>query len=930
MLNTQSVAALLNAIIPSGGRYVGFAKSPDKGGGRNLNALDLEELVGRLFKENEKGREVYFAPASYDGGDTRKAVAAVGLRAFFFDLDAHGDGKGYDTVEEAKDAAVQACEQLGLPRPVIVDTGGGAQAFILVKAPVPAADWTRIARSLKAALTHIGVKQDPTRTADAASIMRLPGSFNHKRGRASSIDMERSGWKRSELDVIEKALAKYGSSVKLATSNGKPTRLKPARYARHNKDASLIVSRCAQLAFFKETGSETEPHWFGACSVLATCMDGEALFHEWSSVYPRYKPEEAQAKFAAALETDAPHTCAKFNDCNDLCEGCPYFGKITSPAELGVLRTEDLPSPPPVVTADGETMDYEKVKAALPEGYAILNDQLVFQTCDKDGNPVNEKVCDRPVWFEGRARQEGGNNNFITMRHYSKIDNELMADVFPISELMGRNGMAVLQNVGPVVRNDALMFNFVQESREKLNRETAMSELYGSFGWKKEGFLLGPLLYQFAKGGEPKLAALLPGSFAANCAGQLTPGGGQRLGSLEGWKDAVRFCTQPGFEFQLDALITSFASPLLFFVAKEEGGELRNYCSRDTGRGKSAASQLGQSVWGGGKALQIAAGTSEITRANIWEGAGHLPTFEDEANRLDAVQVKNRLMAFTTGKTKSVSGRDSRIKANRSSRTSFYIATSNESILAALSQGEGSDAMAARVFETQVPPLPCRSDPKLLTKLAANPGWAGPEFIRLVVRNAERIAEVLNDQVDKYSAKFPAVRYRYKVQGMACAAVALELLIKFGLLEEFDTKRYLDWRCAEMKDDQQYTETANKEDVLRMFFDEARDKTLTVEHGTLNGRMSVSIVPGTNVPRSEIHVRVEVKNERCLISRRSLNSFLSRFSIPPREFYQWAKKEGFMTETDTSRDLTNGIATLTKGVEHVCIVNLKKWTSDDV
>lgn len=927
MLNTPDVAAFLSRIIPKGGRYVGFHKLHTKGGGNNISADTAEDLVEKLFKENAKGREAYFAPASFDEGGNRKAVNALSLSALFFDLDAHGDGKGYDSPEEAAQAAVDACLELDLGKPVVIDTGGGAQAFILLKRALPRGDWTRLAKALKAALIHIGVKLDPSRTADAASVMRLPGSINHRWGRQARLLMDLSGFKRLDVAEVEKKLSKYGSQVALATTNGKPTRIKPARYARRNKDAELIVSKCAQIAQFRETGSPEEPHWHSACSILATCMDGEELFHAWSSVDPRYDPPEAQAKFAAAVASDKPHTCAQFNNHNDLCQACAYLGKIKCPAELGMLRQEDLPQEPPPVDVDGNALGY---KAFLPEGYAVEGEMLVFLTADKDGAPVSEIVCDRPVWFETAARREESNDNYIVMKHYSFYDKVVLSDTFPVGELLGRNGMAALQNVGPVVRNAELMLNFVQLSRMKLNRETAMMELYGSFGWKKEGFLLGPLLYEFANKGKPRIAALLPGSFAANYAAQLTPGGGQRLGSLEGWKNSVRFCTQPGFEFQLDALVTSFASPTLALVAKEEGGEARNYCSTSGGTGKTTASVLGQSVWGAPKALQIAAGTSEITRAGIWAGAGHLPTFEDESIRLDAVQVRNRLMAFTNGRKKSTSDRGSNVKANASAHSSFYVVTSNESFLAALSQGEGSDAMRTRIFETQVAALPCKSDPKLLTKLAANPGWAGPIFIKALVSNPDLMKDELAKRLDKYAALLPGPEYRYKAQSMACVDLTVEILIGLKLLEAFDVQRYLNWRLEEMQTDQQYTSKASKEDVLRLFFDDARDKTLTVAHGVLNGKVAVSIAPGSNAPRGEIAIRAETKHNRCFISRRSLNAFLSKHSVPPKEFYQWATAKGIMPEADTTRDLTSGVATLNKGMEHVCIIDLSRWKLDDV
>jgi hypothetical protein len=918
----NDVTEFLSQIIPSGGRYVGFIGGATKGTGRNISAATAEALVTALMQANSQGRNVYFAPAAYGEGKGRKKTDVISLRALWFDIDAHGDGKGYDTVEEAAQAALDGPAALGLPAPLRVWTGGGVQGFYLFTAPLEYELWSRLARALKKGLLSVGIRIDPTRTADAASIMRLPGSVNHNRGAAAVIDLSKSDVRRHEAADFERILQRQGAALHTVTDNGNPVRRKPTRYHKYNKDAGLIVENCAQIRHFQETGSDTEPHWHSAASILATCLDGERLFHEWSSSYQGYSSEEAQAKFDAAIEKDAPHTCNKISEHNDLCEGCIWKGHIKSPTELGVLRSKPAEN---FVTPSGETISF--ADWTFPPYYR-LNEarQLIREMGAEDGEVTELLICDRPVRLVGLAKHEDEASHYVMMQQYSAAEGGLVSKIIAVEDLVGPQGLTVVQKFGPVVFDRGEMVGYLQWCRSMLNRPESMSELYTAFGWKRDSFLIGETLFT-ADG--PKPAALQPTSFADTKAQELRPGGASRKGSLQGWKEAVLPFTAPGLEFQLDALVASFASVLMGLLAPTEGGVVRSYCSNLTGGGKTTASLLAQSVWGEERALVIPPATSDITRANIWSGAGHLPTFEDESNKIDPIQMKDRITAFTMGMNKIRSSQRGKVEADRTRRSSIYITTANTSTLAALSQYDVSDAMQARVFETQVPELKGKINRKLITAVTANPGWAGPLFLGYVVSNTRKLRKMLEAADAALCDMFPGVEYRYKVRYAACCAVASSILIKLDIVR-FDRDRYVGWLIEEIKAKQEYTTVLDNEGYLRLFLDSIHDKTLSVVHGLLGGKQSVSIAPGTAAPKKEVAARNEETKQRLWISRRSLNKFLAEHSRPPKEFYKWAHAAGYMPIVDSRKDLTSGISCIQKGGEAVACIDLTKWKLDDI
>lgn len=915
-------AKFLSQIIPRGGRYVGFVSGKTRGTGRNVSANTAEELVALLLKENEQGRNVYFAPASYGAGKTRKKTDVIGLRALWFDVDAHGEHKGYDTVDAARLAALGGCAALGLPAPIVVDSGGGVQCWYLFSSLVEQGLWERLASALKRGLKSVGVAADPTRTADAASVMRLPGSINHKWGVEAQVNMEASSFARHDPAVLGAILQKFGAAVHLATSRDRPAKGKGSRYHKNNKAAELIVEGCAQIRHFKETGSDKESHWFGSASILAACLDGERLFHEWSSTYKGYSAEEAQAKFDAALEKDAPHSCDTFSQCNDLCEGCPHRGEVKGPAELGVLRSKP---PEDIVTASGEEINFAKWAEDFPQGFSLNNDLQLVQVEGSEAGNIETLVCDMPIRLTGIAKDEDSNKKYVALQQYNVGQAELEHNIVAIKDLTGIAGIGEIRNFGAAVYRPDLMGYYITACIARLNRLPRMADLYKSFGWKSEGFLLGHTL--FTEEG-PKPAALQPESFADAKASELQPGGGRRKGSLQGWKEAVLPFLQPGFEFQLDALVASFASPLMGLLAPTEGGVMRSYCSPKTGGGKTTASQLAQSAWGLERALQITATTSEITRQNIWSGAGGLPTFEDESLRQDAEMMKDRVTRFTMGLNTQRSSKSGKVNPDRDRRSSIHIVTANTSMIAALSQFQGSDAMQARVFETQVPVLPTKGSAKLLTGLIDNPGYAGPEFMAYVMTNKRAVKKLLQTAQAFFADTFPTPAYRYKVNYLACCSVAARVLNKLELVR-FGIDTYVNWLVEEVKSEPGYTKEKKEEDILRGFFDYARDKTLTVCHGTLGGRLSVSVVPGTLEPREKIAVRMEMGKERCIISRKELTSYLAEQSRSPKEFLAWMEDAGHLAQM-SQRDLTQGLPNHTKGQEHVVIMSLKKWKLDDI
>ncbi|OYX78476.1 MAG: hypothetical protein B7Y82_04465 [Sphingomonadales bacterium 32-65-25] len=117
--------------------------------------------------------------ATFPPGSSREAVNAVSLKSFWLDVDAHGKGP-YGTPDEALAGIKTFVANAGLPKLNFVHmTGHGAQAFWVLPSSISKADWQPVADDLQELAERMSLDADPI-TADAARILRVPGTHNYR------------------------------------------------------------------------------------------------------------------------------------------------------------------------------------------------------------------------------------------------------------------------------------------------------------------------------------------------------------------------------------------------------------------------------------------------------------------------------------------------------------------------------------------------------------------------------------------------------------------------------------------------------------------------------------------------------------------------------------------------------------------------------
>jgi hypothetical protein len=162
----------------------------DVGDWLNLHRLTAGGMPGRSFRdvagmleeiERLKRRfDVYCCMSSQEVAGERSAPNARFLKSLFLDVDVK-DG-AYASTADALSALNAFVHAVGLPPPtfIVLTGGGGFHCHWIFDEPLAKADWLMLAKALKNAVKEHGLILDTCVIADAARVLRIPGTVNHK------------------------------------------------------------------------------------------------------------------------------------------------------------------------------------------------------------------------------------------------------------------------------------------------------------------------------------------------------------------------------------------------------------------------------------------------------------------------------------------------------------------------------------------------------------------------------------------------------------------------------------------------------------------------------------------------------------------------------------------------------------------------------
>lgn len=255
---------------------------------RNIPAQSGEDVCARASSLATTGLDVYFACAEFKSSVGRTKENAAGAYAFWMDVDCGetkaGGHKGFLTLDAARSAITRFCKQAGLPEPThIVASGGGLHVYWVLDKFVSRIMWESYAEKLKALSKALGLLADGNRTADIASVLRIPGTLNWKTKppRPVSLEGSTSDWidRTSMLGAIDLAYHQYVRPVQAVRTprlapTADPLRLIGAALEYLDPDCDYDDWLRIGAAIFHETGASSE---------------GFELYRKWSEKGAKYR-----------------------------------------------------------------------------------------------------------------------------------------------------------------------------------------------------------------------------------------------------------------------------------------------------------------------------------------------------------------------------------------------------------------------------------------------------------------------------------------------------------------------------------------------------------------------------------------------------------------------------------------------------------------
>ena len=337
------------------------------------------------------------------------AFSVIGM-----DIDVYSLKKANQNLPKSIDEAIAALETLPLPPSILVASGTGLHAYWKLSSDVVIGDSEDLKEArLLVADFYRGVAADlpdysfdPTK--DLARTFRMPGFSNLKEPANPKpvtllkLNQDRSYTLEQIVDVSVSAIPKE-RAIQIAATNPDEITAK--------LNLEMMAEGCAWVADALKHGSNAKYEtWWAMGSLFSKVENGRELFHQWSSQYPGYDPDETDAKFDQVDPAKADRTCVGLSQLessglpnqflggmNKHCFHCRFREGINSPVELGI---------PGIRTVTTNNAQLRTKAAALWTGVHVNNNPPSLFSFNNEIARVKEKDASIEILDTNTAKYE--------------------------------------------------------------------------------------------------------------------------------------------------------------------------------------------------------------------------------------------------------------------------------------------------------------------------------------------------------------------------------------------------------------------------------------------------------------------------------------------------------------------------------------------
>lgn len=940
----------------------------------------IDDAVKCATKLDADGNNVFFCvgtlkePAietpDHSTGKTKKSYRISSniayINALILDIDCNGEKSNeYANKREGADALKSFTSLVGLPRPTIIDSGGGLHVYWLFTQPVPADKWLQIASRFKALTAHFKFQVDNTRTSDCASILRVPGTHNYKLDtpRPVKVIYEADAIPAAQIaTIIKNKCIELGLNVSVRDKiNPNPLAALFKDTSRNTVDGKLVLHECAQLRFAAENSGEIdEPFWRQSLNIARFFHEPDYEQFNQNREHRKYNDWQWQVQNLDSYDP-APTTCIWFDAQRPgVCTKCKWWALRSTPARIGSSYIPPAPlkpepsrianvAPPkihqdePLASnyvddqCDGEVLVEAKKVLITPavnihtykftmesEPPFIPDDESMFPfTRTPDGrvfcveqiNGVNagSKILLEFDVFPYERIWDASTKSF-TVKCIAKLPNESkpheftampheLVDVSAFGKLMARNGVLLSpKKMSELMSYMSKYTNFIQ-------RMMASTKTYPQLGWQDGGdvFVMPESAYSAT-------GAKFPCGVATGV--KVAAAGIQKAGSFEVWREVIDHYSKPGWEAYAFGHLVGYAATLMRFTPYH--GAIVSLIGT-SGVGKTTIAKTQNSIFGHPEEPMLRPQDTYLSRMARLGAFNSLPVTYDEITEIPADQLSEFCYAITGGRGRRRLAQDGTMKEDNTQWCTILTSTSNASLLERLNTFKAdASAESLRVFEYEVmsPGTLSKSEvyKEIDDKLANNYGHAIDIWLNYVVPNSKSVSELVRAKINEFDSYVGlSIRERYWSAVVGATLAAGEITNKLGLTK-FNMSSVKEFAARTVRS-LRGTVSENKRSslsILQTFLNEHIPNTLTVT--------GVTSTYADNEPRNKIYVRIE--KEFMYVERTVLRKWLSSISVDYATFKRDLMNDNIVIDTDAQKRLGAGTNFITPNA-HCLLIDLK-------
>jgi hypothetical protein len=672
----------------------------------------------QLFAErkDDEGYDTYFAMGLFSD-DRRKRDNVQSIHGFWLDIDVGSEKCKYETKGEAAKAVGAFIKKHNLPKPWVVDSGGGLHVYWSTRKHELEL-WRLKAKALSAMCKADGLDVDTAPMVNAVGVLRVPGTHNHKKkyGEPRLVKQKMAG-------DVESPFLEHIRHVDNSKFEA------PERdYPEMEYDYIKILNQCPTMDYVQNYQEEIpEPLWYQALGIAAYCKDPEHSATLMSQDHPDFDEGAALEKMHRRKDEAGPTRCDTFATLCDQCEGCPLRGKIKSPIVLG--KTVPEPATPAVVKGVERPSKIGR--------YNINKDGVFYNNTEKE--KIEHIILDE-LYLDRLGR--GQLSSLATVTWNTPQGKWLTADL-PMTALGEAREMRAFLNDN-LIRythgKEVLIMKYIAESANEMQSDAAPDNIVSQFGWEEDmsGFHIGTRRVS-ADGIEE---ARLDKSVTTQLKKVMST-----KGDLESWAQTTEIYNKEEYYPHGFAVLCALAAPVLKMI-NVQGCVVS--LAGPSGTGKTTALHHAMSVFGERKSLLLSGQPTITAQTEMLRVANNIAVGMDDLTAQRIQILKDMVYMAANGQSRERATKDGTLRERHTWATALLVSTNSP----LLGMGnEIQDAERRRIIEIDVGEQNriTREDGQMVNDtVLEHHGVAGEHFIGLVMRNYNRVRELAMKYKDEY------------------------------------------------------------------------------------------------------------------------------------------------------------------------------------